>query len=55
MEAIRNMDIEIPMLLPGIKVQTSGEEDGYPIQAMQIMEFNGENWDLQGEVIQSDL
>lgn len=54
METIRHMDLEIPMLLPGIKVQTNGEEDGYPIQAMQIMKFNGENWELQGEVIHSD-
>jgi branched-chain amino acid transport system substrate-binding protein len=55
METIRNLDIEIPMLLPGIKVTTSGEDDGYPIQAMQIMKFNGENWELQGEVIQSGV
>ena len=53
MEAVRNMDIEIPMLLPGVKVTTSGETDGYPIQAVQIMKFNGENWELQGEVIQT--
>ena len=53
MEAVRNMDVEIPMLLPGIRVTTSGEEDGYPIQAVQIMQFNGENWELQGEVIES--
>jgi branched-chain amino acid transport system substrate-binding protein len=53
METIRSMDVEIPMLLPGIKVQTNGEDDGYPIQAMQIMKFNGENWELQGDVIQS--
>jgi branched-chain amino acid transport system substrate-binding protein len=55
MEAVRNMDLEIPMLLPGIRVKTSGEDDGYPIQAMQIMRFNGENWDLQGEVIEAGV
>jgi branched-chain amino acid transport system substrate-binding protein len=53
MEAVRNMDAEIPMLLPGVRVTTKGEEDGYPIQAVQIMQFNGENWELQGEVIES--
>jgi len=52
MEAVRNMDIEIPTLLPGVKVTTKGEEDGYPIQAAQIMQFNGKNWELQGDVIQ---
>jgi branched-chain amino acid transport system substrate-binding protein len=50
MEAVRNMDVEIPILLPGIRVKT-GEGDGYPIQANQIMRFSGENWVLQGEVI----
>ena len=52
MEAVRNMDIEIPMLLPGVKVTTT-PDDGFPIQATQIMKFNGENWELQGEVIEA--
>jgi branched-chain amino acid transport system substrate-binding protein len=53
MESVRNMDLEIPILLPGIKVQTSGNDDGYPIEAMQIQRFEGENWKLQGEMIQA--
>jgi branched-chain amino acid transport system substrate-binding protein len=53
MDSIRDMDVEIPILLPGITVQTNGTEDGYPIEAMQIMQFQGENWKLQGEVIQA--
>jgi branched-chain amino acid transport system substrate-binding protein len=53
MEAARNLDIEIPILLPGIRVKT-GEGDGYPIQAMQIMRFDGENWKLEGEVISNE-
>jgi len=53
MESVRNMDVEVPILLPGIKVQTSGDQDGYPIEAMQIQRFEGENWKLQGEVIQA--
>ena len=55
METVRSMDIEIPMLLPGVKVQTDGESDGYPIQDMQIMKFNGEVWELQGEVIKAGV
>jgi branched-chain amino acid transport system substrate-binding protein len=53
MDAVRNMDVEVPILLPGIGVKTSGEADGYPIEAMQIQRFEGENWKLQGEVIQA--
>jgi branched-chain amino acid transport system substrate-binding protein len=53
MESVRNMDIEVPILLPGIEVKTSGDQDGYPIEAMQIQRFEGENWQLQGEVIQA--
>jgi branched-chain amino acid transport system substrate-binding protein len=53
MESARNLETEIPILLPGIEVQTSGTEDGYPIEAMQIMRFEGENWKLQGDVIQA--
>jgi branched-chain amino acid transport system substrate-binding protein len=52
MESVRNLNTEIPMLLPGIRVET-GPDDGYPIEAMQIMRFEGENWKLEGEVIQA--
>jgi hypothetical protein len=34
-------------------VKTSGEQDGYPIEAMQIQRFEGENWKLLGDVIQA--
>jgi branched-chain amino acid transport system substrate-binding protein len=53
MDSVRNMEEEIPILLPGIKVQMDGENDAYPIEAMQIMRFEGENWKLQGDVIQA--
>ena len=52
MESVRNLDTEIPILLPGINVQTS-ETDGYPIEAMQIMRFNGDRWELIGDVVQA--
>jgi branched-chain amino acid transport system substrate-binding protein len=52
MDATRNLSMEIPLLLPGIKVQT-GSGDGYPIEAMQITQFKDENFQLQGEVIQA--
>jgi branched-chain amino acid transport system substrate-binding protein len=50
MDAVRNMQAEIPLLLPGIQVKT-GPDDGYPIQSNQIMRFQGENWKLEGQVI----
>jgi branched-chain amino acid transport system substrate-binding protein len=53
MESVRSLDLEVPILLPGIDVKTSGEQDGYPIEAMQIQRFEGENWKLLGEVIQA--
>jgi branched-chain amino acid transport system substrate-binding protein len=53
MDTLRDLDLEIPMLLPGIKVQTSGTGDGYPIEAMQVQEFKGENFTLVGSVIQA--
>jgi branched-chain amino acid transport system substrate-binding protein len=53
MDAVRHLDIDIPMLLPGIKVQTNGTSDGYPIEAMQISQFRGENFHLVGNVVQA--
>jgi branched-chain amino acid transport system substrate-binding protein len=53
MDSVRNLDLEVPILLPGIDVKTSGEQDGYPIEAMQIQRFEGENWKLLGDVIQA--
>jgi branched-chain amino acid transport system substrate-binding protein len=52
MDSVRSLDIEVPILLPGIEVKT-GEGDGYPIEAMQIQRFEGENWVLQDDVIQA--
>ncbi|HZD73240.1 MAG TPA: ABC transporter substrate-binding protein [Actinomycetota bacterium] len=52
MDAIRNMNLQIPLLLPGISVRTT-PTDGYPIQDMQVMQFDGNLWQLQGNVIQT--
>jgi branched-chain amino acid transport system substrate-binding protein len=43
-------DVELPMLLPGIKVNTS-PTDFYPIQAEQLSQFDGEKWVLFGNII----
>lgn len=50
MNAVKSLDVSIPMLLPGVKVQTS-ESDYYPIQSLQIVKFDGEQWQPQGEAI----
>jgi len=43
-------DLQLPMVLPGILVNTS-PTDFYPIQAEQLSKFDGEKWVLFGEVI----
>ena len=53
MDAVRHLNLEIPMLLPDIKVQTNGTSDGYPIEAMQVSQFKGQTFQLQGSVIQA--
>ena len=52
MDAVRNMDAEVGLLLPGIRIKT-GDGDGYPIQSVQMMRFRDENWQLLGDVIDS--
>jgi branched-chain amino acid transport system substrate-binding protein len=42
-------DLELPMLLPGIKVNTS-PTDHIPVDQMQFMRFNGKSWDRFGEL-----
>jgi branched-chain amino acid transport system substrate-binding protein len=40
-------DLELPMLLPGIKVNTS-PTDHVPVDQMQFMRFNGKTWERFG-------
>lgn len=42
--------LELPMLLPGIKVNTSSS-DYYPIKHMQLQRFDGTRWVRFGELI----
>ena len=42
-------DLALPMLLPGIKVNTKAD-DWYPIKQMQMARFDGERWILFGKV-----
>src|SRR5215203_5940846 len=52
MDAVRNMDLEQGTMLPGNKIQTT-PDDGYPIEAMQIITFDGQNWKIQGDLIEA--
>ena len=42
--------LKLPMLLPGIEINTSAS-DFYPIKQMQMQKFTGERWELFGPVI----
>jgi ABC-type branched-subunit amino acid transport system substrate-binding protein len=42
-------DLELPMLLPGIKVNTS-PVDHVPVEQMQFMRFTGRTWERFGEL-----
>ncbi len=53
-EAANLKDVELEMLLPGIKVNTS-PTDFYPIEEMQLMRFNGERWELFGPVLSGSI
>jgi branched-chain amino acid transport system substrate-binding protein len=49
-QAASMKDLEVPMLLPGIKLNTS-PTDYYPIQSVQLARFEGEHWTRFGEVL----
>jgi branched-chain amino acid transport system substrate-binding protein len=42
-------DFSVPMLLPGVKINT-GPDDFYPIEQEQLAKFDGERWVLFGEI-----
>jgi len=49
MESVTNLDLELPMLLPGVRVKT-GPTDYHPINQMQLARWDGRGWDLFGDV-----
>ena len=52
-QAARMKDLAVPILLPGIKINTSAT-DFYPIQAVQLARFDGETWKLFGKVLSNE-
>jgi len=49
-QAANLKDVELPTLLPGIKVNTSGT-NYHPIRQMQLEKWTGKTWELFGDVI----
>lgn len=50
MDSIRSLDFEPPLALPGVKVAT-GEDDPFPIEAMQLVQFNNGEWEPAGDLV----
>ena len=51
-QATNLKDIELPLLLPDVKVNTSPTNYS-PIRQMQLATFNGESWELFGEILEA--
>jgi len=52
MESARNMSkVELGLLYPGITMTTKAGADNFPIEAMQLFQFNGEAYAPVGKVI----
>ena len=51
-QAANLKNVELPLLLPGIKVNTS-PTDFAPIEQEQLAKFDGEKWALFGETIEA--
>jgi len=45
-------DLVVPILLPGIKINTS-PTDFAPIEQEQLAKFDGEKWALFGEILEA--
>jgi branched-chain amino acid transport system substrate-binding protein len=49
-QAANIRDLQLPMMLPGIKMNTSST-DYYPIENMQMMRWNGKQWVRFGDLL----
>ncbi|HZY14420.1 MAG TPA: ABC transporter substrate-binding protein [Beijerinckiaceae bacterium] len=53
-QAANLKDVDLGMLLPGIKVNT-GPNDYFPLKQLQMRRFNGEGWENFGPVISGEI
>jgi branched-chain amino acid transport system substrate-binding protein len=51
MKQAANLDLELPMLLPGIKIKTSAD-DFFPIEGEYLQRFDGKRWVIFGDLLQ---
>lgn len=52
LDAARNMNkAQLGMLLPGITLTTKGDTDVYPVETLQLMRFDGENYQPLGGLV----
>jgi branched-chain amino acid transport system substrate-binding protein len=49
-QAANVQNLQLPMLLPGVVIDTSAD-DFFPIESMMLAKFDGEKWVLFGDVI----
>ena len=49
MKQAASLDMNLPMLLPGVNVKIS-PDDFYPIKREQLMRFDGKTWELFGKI-----
>jgi branched-chain amino acid transport system substrate-binding protein len=53
-QAANIKDLQLPMMLPGIKMNTS-PTDYFPIKNMQMMRWNGKQWVRYGDLLSGSL
>ncbi len=49
MKVASNLEISLPMLLPGVNVKT-GQDDFYPVERQQLQRWDGKGWVLFGKI-----
>jgi branched-chain amino acid transport system substrate-binding protein len=54
MKQAANLNLELPLLLPGIKIKTSAT-DYFPIEQMQMSRFVGDRWEFFGPVLSGEF
>jgi hypothetical protein len=53
-QAANLKDVDLGMLLPGIKVNTS-PTDYFPLEELQMRRFNGQGWENFGPIISGEI
>ena len=53
MKQASHLDMELPLLLPGMELNT-GPNDFFPVQQAQLQKFTGTQWQLFGELMSTD-